>query len=188
MVKSLRERSGLEEAMTEWEESAIHPNIHKVHHPTLKKIGSAIRSGLGIKGENAQERLGDVVNSLARIVGEETARKKKELGGVTPEGSSESIFERSLVKKKESNKGASPQSLLNRTMVSKKPSVARTETRAKEGKVSVSSGDVFDIGDLEGIMIGEEVLISIPKGKDVYFLSEGIGTIPSKVKKLKETI
>lgn len=188
MVKSLRERSGLEESMSEWEETAIHPNIHKVHHPTLKKIGSAIRSGLGIKGETAQERLGDVVNSLSNIVGSEVQRKKKELGGFTPEGSSGSIFERSLVRKEEKSENSSPKRLLSRAMVSKTPSVTRTETRAKEGKVNVSSGDVFDIGDLEGIMIGDEVLISIPKGKDVYFLSEGIGTIPSKVKKLKETI
>lgn len=56
---------------------------------------------------------------------------------------------------------------------------------------SASSSDitVVDAGDIEVIKFGEDVIATLPKGKDVWFINRSkFPTIPSDIRKLSEVV
>jgi len=158
-VQSLRERSGLEEALTEVEESVIHSSIPKHEHPKLHSIAEGFRKQLGITGETSSERLKNLLGSIGNIVKSTTERKRMEYGEM----------------------GREP--ISGRAVVPTAPAM-----KAECEKVSVGSGDAFDIGDVEGIRIGNDVMITVPQGKHVYVISKGMGLTGSSAKRLDDVV
>jgi len=57
----------------------------------------------------------------------------------------------------------------------------------KEVSSKFKSGDIeaIDLGDIELIKIGRDILVSIPKGKDIFMIHKSIGLAPVKVEKLE---
>jgi len=167
MVVSLRQRSGLEnpepikkdeELMTKLEEAIIHPE----KHPHLHALAEDIRHTFGITGETPEERLKSIFGGLHKLVSYEVKKKKEEWGAVpTPP-------------------------------VTPTPPVVRPvtvpEVKAECVKTLVSSGEAFDIGDIEGIKIGEDIVITLPSGKEIYLITKGRGVIPTTAKKLGQII
>ena len=166
MVQSLRARSGLEEKLTELEEAIIHPSIPKHEHPFLHSLGETIRHTFGITEETPSGRLKQLFGSLQNIVEGAVKRKKIELAKMERE---------------------EPMVAPERRVL---PPVRRVvpEVEAECKKVTVGSNEAFDIGDIEGIRIGEDVVITIPTGKHVYLLTKGMGTVGAKATKLHEVV
>jgi len=48
--------------------------------------------------------------------------------------------------------------------------------------------EVVDVGDVEVVRVGNSVIVSMPKGKDEFFIIKGRGFIPPKVKRLSEVV
>lgn len=160
MVESLRERSGL--VKTTRNEDLMtkleEAIIHPEKHPELHSLAESIRHTLGITGETPAERLKTIFGGLHRLVKERVKEKKEEWGVVEP---------------------ARPPVV---------PPPPRREVEAECEKVLVRSGEAFDIGDIEGIRIGDDIVITLPKGKEVYFISKGRGMIRASVKRLEEVV
>lgn len=55
-------------------------------------------------------------------------------------------------------------------------------------EVTATSGDVFDVGDLEGIRIGDDVFITVPPNKKVYLISKGMGIVGTRARRLDEVV
>lgn len=53
--------------------------------------------------------------------------------------------------------------------------------KVKEGDVAI-----IDAGDVEVVKVGNEYIITMPKGKEVFLVHKGSGLTPSVVKKLDE--
>lgn len=166
MVVSLRARSGLvketgnEELMTRLEEAIIHTGIPKHEHPHLHSISEAIREKFHITGETPSERLGSIIRGVSTVVHGMAEAQRERLAGVPlPEVPARPV-----------------------------PPPPRREVEAECEKVLVRSGEAFDIGDIEGIRIGDDIVITLPKGKEVYFITKGRGVLPTTAKKLEEIV
>ncbi len=165
MVVNLRTRSGLEknineELMTKLEESIVRTGIPKHEHSFLHSIADTIREKFHITGETPSERLGNIVRGVSTVVHGMAEEQRRRLAKVPP-----------------------PE-----VPVRPVPPPPRREVEAECEKVLVGSGEAFDIGDIEGIRIGEDVVITLPTGKKVYLISKGRGVIPTSVKKLEEVV
>lgn len=167
MVVSLRARSGLEkgtrneELMTQLEEAIIHTGIPKHEHPHLHHIAETIRHRFGITGETPAERLGNILRGVSTVVHGMAKAQRERLAKVPAEVP------------------VRPPAI---------PPPPRREVEAECEKVLVRSGEAFDIGDIEGIRIGDDIVITLPKGKEVYFISRGRGVLPTTAKKLEEIV
>jgi hypothetical protein len=58
------------------------------------------------------------------------------------------------------------------------------------GSIHATAGkvEVIDAGDVELIKLGNEVIVSMPKGKDLFFIRTGGGFVPTKIEKLNTVI
>lgn len=184
MVESLRERSGLankhalgfvkknnrEDEYVEFVAKEIskhrkltpeeHESLAK-RHPELHSLAERIRKGLGITGETPKERLASIFGVLHGMVEHQRGKYAE-------------VPER-------------PPAVVPRIAEVRPPAI-RPELEAECEKIAISSGEVFDIGDIEGIRIGDDIVITLPKGKDVYLITKGRGMIASSVKKLKDIV
>jgi hypothetical protein len=63
------------------------------------------------------------------------------------------------------------------------------EIAEKIKSTSSSDIDIVDVGDVEVIKVGEDILASLPKGKDVWFINRSkFPTMPIDIKKLSEVV
>ena len=145
-------------------------------HPKIHEIAEDIRKFFGIKGETPAERIKYILGGLHKLLTEEIEKKRREWTEWGKEGKEGYVPEEKKV--------------ITRTIAL--PTVPTTpirpELEAKCEKVFVASGEAFDIGDIEGIRIGDDVFITIPSGKQVYLITRGRGIISTSAKKLSEIV
>lgn len=65
--------------------------------------------------------------------------------------------------------------------------------RDEEGNVvgaiaKVDGLKIADVGDMEVLMFGDNIIVAIEKGKDIYSIVKGMGFTPSKIEKLGEVV